>query len=915
MEIQTIYRIKISKIRPIIPNLLYNKLELLGFDDIEGALNINISEFKKGNRIGEKVVAQLIDLHNLIKNSPEIILKKYEDNISNKIEIQEDSELGKISINDIAELIDSKLINKFKSNNISNVYQLSKITAFEFSEWRSVSKPLIERFKELLLKLIEEPEIFITAYKNKTTAYKNKTIPKELPISDSGHTVQPDILVEFKTVINDYLLLLIKKQEKDKDFIIKRYGLFKNKEYNTTEIGLYYKITNERVRQLVVSHIENLKLLFAGEVSEKPFCKVKSNTVDNFRKLIECLKPYPILSFKNLENILRACLQVNSMKDNERYLNILFDILGIEVVSNNSIPFSNSKYYFIDKNLDKNLFYHASRSTYDFLRDTVVPVREFDLIISLRKQSSKLTKDYIQLTLNQIAEIEQIKDEHEEVKYQIRFDRLKSGSDQAERVLFENQASMNLNEIVSEVNHRLFNLGENKTITRESIGSVIRYNKNIVPKGRTGYYSLVEWNENSESIYVVIHRAFLHYQKPLAPTEIINFVKIIRPSLKDTSIRTIINNRFIAIDGGKYIIPSWIQKYKNIVLEKKGKKEETPIKEQIRSILLSSESSKMSQKELTKKAREELKISFSTVYGSLKDVKLFIITIEDGIKYIEAVKNPEIIKVDKRKESLNNIYLILDRKNGVCFLSELISEMVKKHGIPKASSYKFISGDSNLEKTVNAFGKIIVSKKRERKILDESSTEWDELKRKIEREIKAVFDDSRQPQYSIPFSDALDLFYKLIIKTTSESGLNGLEERLLPTLKKYFNSNDRNDRLNFLTQITTSIDPFFKKMLLFVDITKYQEFKSKLKWQQGLGSLIDYLDRIDSQKNRYKEDERFASLVPFGKYLFVAYKTRNVEAHEANDWAEREINRIFTCCLVVYIFAIFEYYNELSQSI
>jgi hypothetical protein len=62
MEIQTIYRIKISKIRPIIPNLLYNKLELLGFDDIEGALNINISEFKKGNRIGEKVVAQLIDL-------------------------------------------------------------------------------------------------------------------------------------------------------------------------------------------------------------------------------------------------------------------------------------------------------------------------------------------------------------------------------------------------------------------------------------------------------------------------------------------------------------------------------------------------------------------------------------------------------------------------------------------------------------------------------------------------------------------------------------------------------------------------------------------------------------------------------------------------------------------------------------
>lgn len=64
--------------------------------------------------------------------------------------------------------------------------------------------------------------------------------------------------------------------------------------------------------------------------------------------------------------------------------------------------------------------------------------------------------------------------------------------------------------------------------------------------------------------------------------------------------------------------------------------------------------------------------------------------------------------------------------------------------------------------------------------------------------------------------------------------------------------------------------------------------------------------------NRYKPEERNASLIPFGKQMFVAYSNRNVEAHEAENWAEKDIVKIITSCLVIYVFSIFEYYNELN---
>ena len=901
MDNEAINKIKLSKVKSMIPNLLYNKLEVIGKEDIKGVLELDISDFSKGKGIGKKAVKQFVAFHYLILHEPERLLEKYEENISNSIEIDEESDLGKVPLADISELIHNKLINKFQVNGVENIYELSEITEFDFSKWKSVGKTSKELFRELILKLKEEPEIFLTAY-------RNKTIPKSLPIKDSGQKLNNDYLEQFKRIVNDYLSLLIDKKERERDILIKRYGLFNNDQYNTVEIGLYYEVTNERIRQLILKHLNNFKILLKGETLDIPFCVVNSDSKKNIDLLIDFISGISVISFDNLVKSFKDNYNISSINQNQPYLNIILDVLEVVESSESSIPFSSNKYYFVDPKIDKSLFYETAKYCYDFLRDSVTPIKEFDLIISLRKQYRRVSKEYIQLVLSQISEIEKTTKGH----YQIRFDCLKSGADQGERVLFEKERSMNLDEIVSEINHRLFNLGENKTITRKSLGSIIRHNKNIKPKGKTGYYSLVNWEENSETIYDVIYKSFLHHQKPLTYREIINYVKAIRPNLKDNSIRTVTNDRFLPIKGKKYIIPSWEHKYKELIISKRKKVKEVSIREQIRQMLLQEPEKKLNQKEFSGKAREKLKIGFSTFHASINDTNLFIKSVENGNRFVTAIENPIVKNINKRNETLNLIYTILESNNGTYSLSDIVKEIEKK-GIKRPSIYKYITSDNNLLKSENEEGKKLITKRKKLNLIEKSDDDWNKIKKKIEREIKDIFDDSRQPQYPISFSDALDLFYKLIIKQTSESDLNGLEERLLPTLRKYFTSNDRNDRLNFLTQITTCIDPFLKKLLLFADNLKYQEFKRKPKNSQGLGKLIDYLDRLDSRLSRYKSEERNASLIPFGKQMFVAYSNRNVEAHAAENWAEKDIVKIITSCLVIYVFSIFEYYVELDR--
>jgi hypothetical protein len=150
----------------------------------------------------------------------------------------------------------------------------------------------------------------------------------------------------------------------------------------------------------------------------------------------------------------------------------------------------------------------------------------------------------------------------------------------------------------------------------------------------------------------------------------------------------------------------------------------------------------------------------------------------------------------------------------------------------------------------------------------------------------------------------------LIDATTAESGLDGLNEQLLPTLFKFYrHSNDKSDLLNYFKQISTSLDPFLKKILFFVDNAEYNRVKSK---NQGLGNVIKALRKLDPDENRYIKVISDLTNYRFAEDMYYAYSNRNSVTHDAKLWGKQQIVNNTIHAISIYIFSVYEYFSELE---
>lgn len=126
--------------------------------------------------------------------------------------------------------------------------------------------------------------------------------------------------------------------------------------------------------------------------------------------------------------------------------------------------------------------------------------------------------------------------------------------------------------------------------------------------------------------------------------------------------------------------------------------------------------------------------------------------------------------------------------------------------------------------------------------------------------------------------------------------------------KFYLGASDRNDKLNFLKQIVTSQESFFKILLYYFHNADYQRVKTGRK---GFGAVLGYLD-VDNRENRYKRFDQ-APKYQYGQHFSRAYENRNMDTHNANNWTEGQIIETKTSCLVIMIYSCFVYYNQISR--
>ena len=193
---------------------------------------------------------------------------------------------------------------------------------------------------------------------------------------------------------------------------------------------------------------------------------------------------------------------------------------------------------------------------------------------------------------------------------------------------------------------------------------------------------------------------------------------------------------------------------------------------------------------------------------------------------------------------------------------------------------------------------------------------WNKIKQTLTKELKPIFDDPNQPVYPFSFDDGLDMLYKALAFKTGDTELDGIFDKLIPTIDKYYHQpKDKNDSFNYLTQIGTKLDTYLQKIVFLFFYTDYVTFKSSHK------GMMAYLKKSGINKNSLLLNNPIGMISPsdlstnFGQHLHKAYSLRNTEAHTATDYNDDEIPVLIKNSLVIYLFTTFEYYLQLQSSV
>lgn len=887
------------EIRKNISTSLFNRLMQANIKTLDEVSKIDLSTFSKEKGVGKGLIQELQEFQTKIAHSKEQL---FDDNLAQRlvIDFPRGSEIMKIEFRYISELLEGPLLKKMNLHNIKCIDDLALITFEGFSKLPRIGETTLKALEKFIINLKSDPSKYLDFYYESS---RSATIPIDSSPDSS-------FLELFMDAINDYLEILKKDDPRSSDLIARYYGLNGSRKYFMHEIGLFYEITYARVGQLINVSLNELKNILGIKEGREMKVRCRKNLSDNLCSFQDKVKTMKVFSKIELLHFLKENFSSYVEKKFEPYLMLLLELIGVQNISRDSGT-SEDMIFFTDKKIDKQLLLETGKILLEILEKEVVPVSRFDLIVKSKKINKSIHKGYIDIAIRAFSEIEELTNISTEI-YQIRLDKLSSAADMAERILYKLGKSTHIDDLVSQINVNLYQLGSNKSITKTSVLSQLRAKKHIVALGRTGVYSFLEWEENTDHISQIIRKAFLHNNRPLSLREIIEYVKKIRPSIKTNSIRSITNMDYIRLDENRYILQEWASKYKPEIMKKR--KPSIPQHNYAITILSTRQSKEMKKNDLIRELEEKHQFAKAAAYAIVNRKKYFEEFIkEDGTKWIKAIEPTYDVVIPKKSQLKAEIieYVKLSGTNGLR-LKDLTKHLSGGGSYSKQMVYKVVSG-LHLELTKIKIGDEIWIRLKNIGGSNNVSTDWDLIELELSHDVQNKFIDIYSTNYAINFSDAVQLLKNVIDCTAGENGLDGLQEQITPSLLKFYkHSNDKNDLLNYFKQFSTSLDPFLKKILFLVNRADYINIKQR---RLGLGRVIEALNRLDPDENRYVRQISDVTNYKFAEDMYMAYTSRNSIAHEAKLWGKQQIINNAISSVTIYLYAIYEYHSDIRQGL
>lgn len=186
---------------------------------------------------------------------------------------------------------------------------------------------------------------------------------------------------------------------------------------------------------------------------------------------------------------------------------------------------------------------------------------------------------------------------------------------------------------------------------------------------------------------------------------------------------------------------------------------------------------------------------------------------------------------------------------------------------------------------------------------------WKLLKDKITQETKYFFQSK-----SIDINEILDLFQcVLAYQVDDKYKLSGVAIKIPKAIYEILDENTTKKTQVLSFEILGKFEPFLRKLLLILDIEKFQVLTSEKK---GLAAVIAAL-RLNPDRIDYNDEDanNLRECTDYNYHLYKVYNLRNTQSHEMEQWSNRQLAENIESILIFYVYIIEKHKENIKNFI
>lgn len=528
-----------------------------------------------------------------------------------------------------------------------------------------------------------------------------------------GTSTKPNlvqIIVPFAKVLLDNL-----QYQYDYEILKRRYGFENSKEYTLQEIGDYFGITRERVRQIAERAELKIQQTITGEFDTKKW-RMPENIVNEAKDLFLSFQNYAVLitepeSIKIIQSrydIIVADKEIGAIK-------FLLNLSGFEALPKNvreTAGISLIPTWALLAKIDRSLLFQIVDIVYRILLDEVKPVSKFDILVQVnRKLKKKVEQIYLDYATKVCQEIKKTNGDN----FEFRFESLPSVADKAYRILYQANKPLHIRDILREINHRQVKAGTPANAITRNLQNQLVGDDRMKPIGRSGDWSLVEWKHVSQETILDLMQEFLHIKQTSATArEIYEYVHSKRESvsLKSVHAYLVYQKLFTRVADGKYGLAVWGEKPYATQRNWDRESLDEQIDVAIKAIFTEQQTDSLPLWSTVDKVREKTGRAGATIRNRISQVAWLKIEqhpkfsqrkllkyLSDNQSMAENTATTTTKKILIRDSVQNEVTNFLSKQSGnVAPLSATVNYVMKKTGYKKPSVYHYLGEMENIRK-------------------------------------------------------------------------------------------------------------------------------------------------------------------------------------------------------------------------